>query len=68
MNKHLRKYLLFAISISAGLMLSGMSLSWCSGHEFLPHRTEGWAGWELFCVLIGFILPVTFLADEWIDR
>jgi hypothetical protein len=59
------KYLLTAVSISALLMLFGMSISWCAGHEFLPMRSEGWACWEMFCVLLGFTLPVPLLVEGW---
>jgi hypothetical protein len=62
------KYLLTAVSISALLMLFGMSFSWCAGYAFLPMRSEGWACWEVLCVLVGFFAPVPFLADEWIAQ
>jgi hypothetical protein len=54
------KYLLTAVSISATLMLLGMSFSWCAGHEFLPVRSGGWASWELLCVLFGSFAPMPF--------
>jgi hypothetical protein len=59
------KYLLTAVSISATLMLLGMSFSWCAGHEFLPVRSGGWACWEMYCVMLGFFLPVSLLIDRW---